>query len=50
MTYDDSPDFAETREALYKALCLGASPHIETVAKVCQVFGVRLLAQPMHAA
>lgn len=39
-----------TREALYKALRPGASPRFETVAKVCQALGVRLIAQPVHAA
>jgi len=41
-------DSGITREALYKALRPGASPRFETVAKVCQALGVRLVAQPLH--
>jgi probable addiction module antidote protein len=36
-----------TREALYKALRPGASPRFETVSKVCQALGVKLVAQPL---
>jgi len=43
-------DSGITREALYKALRPGASPRFETVARVCQALGVRLVAQPLHTA
>ncbi len=43
-------DSGITREALYKALRPGASPRFETVAKVCQALGVKLVAQPRHLA
>lgn len=43
-------DSGITREALYKALRPGASPRFETVSKVCQALGVKLVAQPLHAA
>lgn len=39
-----------TREALYKALRPNASPRFETVAKVCEALGVRLVAQPIRHA
>lgn len=41
-------DSGITREALYKALRPGASPRFETVSKVCQALGVKLVAQPLH--
>jgi len=37
-----------TREALYEALRLNASPRFEMVSKVCAALGVRLVAQPFH--
>lgn len=37
------------REALYKALRPGASPRFETIARVCQALGVKLVAQPAGA-
>ena len=37
-----------TREALYKALRPGAHPRFETISRVCQALGVRLVAQPVH--
>lgn len=39
-----------TREALYKALRPGSEPRFETVNRVCAALGVRLVAQPIHAA
>lgn len=45
---DVAKDSGITREALYKALRLGASPRFETVAKVCLALGVKLVAQPLH--
>ncbi len=37
-----------TREALYKALRPDAQPRFETINRVCEALGVRLVAQPMH--
>lgn len=37
-----------TREALYKALRLGANPRFETINRVCTALGVKLVAQPIH--
>ena len=34
-----------TREALYKALRPNAQPRFDTIARVCQALGVRLVAQ-----
>lgn len=39
-----------TREALYRALRPGAHPRFDTISRVCAALGVRLVAQPMHAA
>ena len=39
-----------TREALYKALRPGSEPRLDTVNRVCAALGVRLVAQPIHAA
>jgi len=39
-----------TREALYKALRPGSEPRLDTVNRVCAALGVRLVAQPVHAA
>lgn len=38
------------REALYKALRPGSEPRFETISRVCAALGVRLVAQPVHAA
>ena len=38
-----------SREALYKALRPNAKPRFETVNRVCEALGVRLVAQPMHS-
>ncbi len=38
-----------TREALYKALRPNAKPRYDTVAKVCEALGVRLVAQAIHS-
>mgnify|MGYP001627444077 CR=1 FL=1 len=38
------------REALYKALRPGASPRVETIARVCKALGVKLVAQPVARA
>ena len=38
-----------TREALYKALRADAQPRFDTIHRVCQALGVRLVAQPLHA-
>lgn len=35
------------REALYKALRSGAKPRFDTVSRVCEAIGVRLVAQPI---
>ncbi|HAL39109.1 MAG TPA: putative addiction module antidote protein [Polaromonas sp.] len=39
-----------TREALYKALRPDSAPRFDTVSRVCAALGVRLVAQPVHAA
>jgi probable addiction module antidote protein len=36
------------REALYKALRPNASPRFDTINRVCQSLGVKLVAQPIH--
>lgn len=36
-----------TREALYKALRPNASPHFDTIARVCRALGVKLTAEPI---
>jgi probable addiction module antidote protein len=36
-----------TREALYKALREGAHPRFETISRVCNALGLRLIAQPV---
>ncbi len=38
-----------TREALYKALRPGSAPRFDTVSRVCEALGVRLVAQAIHA-
>src|SRR3990172_8988659 len=38
-----------TREALYKALRPNAKPRYDTIAKVCEALGVRLVARAVHA-
>ena len=38
-----------TREALYKALRPDSAPRFDTVSRVCDALGVRLVAQPKHA-
>jgi probable addiction module antidote protein len=37
-----------TREALYKALRPGSAPRFDTVRRVCEALGVRLVAQAIH--
>lgn len=37
-----------TREALYKALRPNAEPRFDTISRVCNVLGVKLVAQPIH--
>ncbi|SDY06927.1 probable addiction module antidote protein [Allochromatium warmingii] len=37
-----------TRETLYRALRPNAQPHFDTVNRVCQALGVKLIAQPIH--
>ena len=37
-----------TREALYKALRPNAQPRFDTISRVCEALGVRLVAQPIH--
>lgn len=37
-----------TREALYKALRPDSTPRFDTISRVCNALGVRLVAQPMH--
>ncbi len=37
------------REALYKALRPGSAPRFETIRRVCEALGVRLVAQPLHS-
>ena len=36
------------RESLYKSLSGSASPRFDTINRVCQALGVRLVAVPMH--
>ena len=38
-----------TREALYKALRPDSAPRFDTVSRVCEALGVRLVAQAIHA-
>lgn len=38
-----------TREALYKALRPKAQPRFETISRVCEALGVRLVAKPIHS-
>ena len=38
-----------TREALYKALRSTSQPRFDTINRVCQALGVKLVAQAMHA-
>lgn len=38
-----------TREALYKALRPKAQPRFETISRVCEALGVRLIAKPLHS-
>ena len=38
-----------TREALYKALRPNAQPRFDTISRVCEALGVRLVAQAIHA-
>lgn len=38
-----------TREALYKALRPNSSPRFDTVNRVCEALGVRLVAQAIHS-
>jgi probable addiction module antidote protein len=42
-------DAGLTREALYKALRPNASPRFDTISRVCQSLGVKLVAQPINA-
>lgn len=42
-------DAGIAREALYKALRPGSSPRLETIMKVMDAFGVRLMAVPKNA-
>ncbi len=37
-----------TREALYKALRPKSQPRFETISRVCEALGVRLVAKPLH--
>ena len=37
-----------TREALYKALRPNAQPRFDTISRVCEALGVRLVAQPIN--
>lgn len=37
-----------TREALYRALRADSQPRLETIIKVMNAFGIRLVAQPIH--
>jgi len=39
-----------TREALYKALRPGAAPRFDTIYRVCEALGVRLVAREARAA
>ncbi|MGL4858139.1 MAG: addiction module antidote protein [Enterobacteriaceae bacterium] len=43
-------DSGITREALYKALRPGSEPRFETIRRVCEALGVRLVAQPISSA
>ena len=38
-----------SREALYKALRPDAKPRFDTIARVCEALGVKLVAQPIHS-
>ena len=38
-----------SREALYKALRPNAHPRFDTISRVCEALGVRLVAQAIHA-
>ena len=38
-----------TREALYKALRPDAQPRFETISRVCEALGVRLVAKPLYS-
>ncbi len=38
-----------TREALYKALRSTSQPRFDTIHRVCQALGVKLVAQAIHA-
>lgn len=38
-----------TREALYKALRSTSQPRFDTINRVCQALGVKLVAQAIHA-
>jgi probable addiction module antidote protein len=38
-----------TREALYKALRPNAQPRFETISRVCEALGVRLIVKPLHS-
>lgn len=42
-------DSGITREALYKALRPDAQPRFETVSRVCNALGLKLVAQPIGA-
>jgi len=37
------------RESLYKALRADSQPRLDTILKVTKAFGIRLVAQPIHA-
>lgn len=37
-----------SREALYKALRPNAKPRFDTINRVCNALGIRLVAQPVH--
>ncbi|MBS1820368.1 MAG: putative addiction module antidote protein [Acidobacteria bacterium] len=37
------------RESLYKALRPDSEPRLDTISRVCNALGVRLVAQPIHA-
>ena len=38
-----------SREALYKALRPDAQPRFDTIARVCEALGVKLVARPIHS-
>ncbi len=38
-----------TREALYEALRPNSQPRFETISRVCEALGVRLVAKPLHS-